>query len=134
MTGNLADGLQVLKFVSEACSTCTQTEPHCSEPNELQLLWKLLQLLCQHKGDLHSAVTPGVSDTRPGELMCGTHVLTIILQASLKLMNAGVTTLVNTETIQGSCGHFSHTGMIPDEFCLDCSLVDKMHSLKEILG
>ena len=79
MTGDLGDGLQVLKFVSEACSTCTQTEPHCREPNELQLLWKLLQLLCQHKGDLHSAVTPGVSDTRPGEFVCETHVLTIIL-------------------------------------------------------
>lgn len=63
----LGDGSQVLKFVSEACSMCVQSEPHCREPNELQLLWKLLQLLCQHKGDLHSAMTPGVSETRPGE-------------------------------------------------------------------
>lgn len=68
-TGGDGGGSQVLKFVSEACSTCTQTEPQCREPNELQLLWKLLLLLCQHKGDLHSAVTPGVSETRPGESM-----------------------------------------------------------------
>ena len=76
-------GSQVLKFVSEACSTCIQTELHCREPNELQLLWKLLQLLCQHKGDLHSAATPGVSDTRPGESMCETDVLTFVVISTI---------------------------------------------------
>lgn len=61
---------QVLKFVSEACATCAQTEPLCRELNELQLLWLVLQLMCQHKGDLHSALTPGLIDTRPGESQC----------------------------------------------------------------
>ena len=58
--------MQVLKYASLACGSCLEMEPQCQEAAELQLLWKVLQLLCQHKGDLHSAITPGVSDKRPG--------------------------------------------------------------------
>lgn len=60
--------LQVLTYVSEACDSCLEKEPQCREPAELQLLWKVVQLLCHHKGDLHSALTPGVNDKRPGEI------------------------------------------------------------------
>lgn len=58
--------MQVLKYVSLACGSCLEMEPQSQQAAELQLLWKVLQLLCQHKGDLHSAITPGVSDKRPG--------------------------------------------------------------------
>ncbi|DBA94995.1 TPA: hypothetical protein ACH3X1_002518 [Trebouxia sp. C0004] len=60
---------KVLKYVSEACDSCLEKEPQCREPAELQLLWKVVQLLCQHKGDLHSALTPGVNDKRPEALL-----------------------------------------------------------------
>jgi hypothetical protein len=60
--------LQVLKYVSEARNSCLEREPLCREPAELQLLWKVVQLMCQHKGDLHSTLTPGVNDKRPGEI------------------------------------------------------------------
>ncbi len=60
--------VQVLKYVSEARDSCLEREPQCREPAELQLLWKVVQLLCHHKGDLHSALTPGVNDKRPGDI------------------------------------------------------------------
>ncbi len=60
--------VQVLKYVSEACDSCLEREPLCREPAELQLLWKVVQLLCHHKGDLHAAITPGVNHKRPGHI------------------------------------------------------------------
>ncbi|KAL0026968.1 hypothetical protein WJX79_003842 [Trebouxia sp. C0005] len=60
---------KVLTYVSEACDSCLEKEPQCREPAELQLLWKVVQLLCHHKGDLHSALTPGVNDKRPEALL-----------------------------------------------------------------
>ena len=70
--------VQVLKYVSEACDSCLEREPQCREPGELLLLWKVVQLLCQHKGDLHSALTPGVNDKRPGDICLSSSLLSPI--------------------------------------------------------
>ena len=73
--------VQVFKYVSEACDSCLEREPQCREPGELLLLWKVVQLLCHHKGDLHSALTPGLNDKRPGDI-CVSFVTFLALKRS----------------------------------------------------
>ncbi len=81
--------LQVLKYVSEACDSCLEREPLCREPAELLLLWKVVQLLCQHKGDLHSALTPGVNDKRPGKICLSSSLLSPQALHSSNLLGSG---------------------------------------------
>lgn len=64
-----APHVQIMNFISMVLANGTSQEGARAKPAELQMLWQILQLLCQHKGSLRSAdaATGNVNDKRPGE-------------------------------------------------------------------
>ena len=61
--------MQVLRFIGAVLGGEEEREAFCQEPAELHMLWQVLRLLCQHKGDLRSPEAAGaaVERKRPGQ-------------------------------------------------------------------
>ena len=73
--------MQILKFISDVLTRGSQPAAVSSELAELHMLWQILQLLCQHKGNFRSAdvAVAKLDDKRPGELVHVTALVSCII-------------------------------------------------------